>query len=153
MIPAIYVDRPQFETHQRKHDERPACLLPLAHLRQISDEWNHNTEETKQADEYPDWRVQPNFGHEMKDLGNLGKTSHAYKINSRGQIVGGSRINDAGEIHAFLWENGGPMIDLNALIPSGSPLQLTLGFSMNDRGEIGSKFGTRPISATIGYPP
>jgi probable HAF family extracellular repeat protein len=72
----------------------------------------------------------------MKDLGNLGKTSHAYKINSRGQIVGGSRINDAGEIHAFLWENGGPMVDLNTLIPPGSPLQLTFGFSMNDRGEI-----------------
>jgi probable HAF family extracellular repeat protein len=71
-----------------------------------------------------------------KDLGNLGKTSHAYKVNSRGQIVGGSRINDAGEIHAFLWENGGPMVDLNTLIPAGSPLQLTFGFSMNDRGEI-----------------
>jgi probable HAF family extracellular repeat protein len=73
---------------------------------------------------------------EKKDLGNLGKTSHAYKINSRGQIVGGSRINDAGEIHAFLWENDGPMIDLNTLIPPDSPLQLTFGFSMNDRGEI-----------------
>lgn len=72
----------------------------------------------------------------MKDLGNLGKTSHAYKINSRGQIVGGLRINDAGEIHAFLWENDGPMIDLNTLIPPNSPLQLTFGFSMNDRGEI-----------------
>jgi probable HAF family extracellular repeat protein len=36
---------------------------------------------------------------------------------------------------AFLWENGS-MIDLNALIPPGSGMQLSLAETINDRGEI-----------------
>jgi probable HAF family extracellular repeat protein len=36
---------------------------------------------------------------------------------------------------AFLWENGS-MVDLNALIPPGSGMQLTLAETINDRGEI-----------------
>ena len=71
----------------------------------------------------------------MSDLGNLGKTSSAEGINSSGQIVGGSRVNST-TVHAFLWENGGPMVDLNSLIPPGSGLTLTEAWSINDRGEI-----------------
>src|SRR5277367_3693837 len=44
----------------------------------------------------------------MTDLGNLGQTSFAFDINSEGQIVGHSKIND-GTFRAFLWEKGGPM--------------------------------------------
>ena len=73
----------------------------------------------------------------MTDLGNLGKTSVAHSINSKGQIVGGSRISfETGEIRAFLYENGGPMIDLNTLVPAGSSLKLVFAESINDRGEI-----------------
>jgi probable HAF family extracellular repeat protein len=72
----------------------------------------------------------------MHDLGNLGKTSHAYWINSKGQVVGASRINDAGDTRAFLWENGKPMVNLNDLIPPDSPLQLVLADQIDDRGEI-----------------
>jgi probable HAF family extracellular repeat protein len=72
----------------------------------------------------------------MTDLGNLGQTSFAFAINSKGQVVGASRI-DGGTVHAFLWEKGSPMIDLNAFVPSGSSLQqLTHAFNINDRGEI-----------------
>ena len=71
----------------------------------------------------------------MTDLGNLGRTSSAEGINSSGQIVGGSRVNST-TVAAFLWENGGPMVDLNVLIPPGSGLTLTEGWSINDRGEI-----------------
>jgi hypothetical protein len=39
-------------------------------------------------------------------------------------------------VHAFLWENGGPMVDLNTLIPSGAGFQVTEGVDINDRGEI-----------------
>jgi probable HAF family extracellular repeat protein len=49
--------------------------------------------------------------------------------------VGGSRI-DSATVHAFLWENGGPMVDLNSLVPPGSSLTLTEAWSINDRGEI-----------------
>jgi probable HAF family extracellular repeat protein len=71
----------------------------------------------------------------MTDLGTLGVSSTALQINSRHQIIGASRI-DENTVHAFLWENGGPMVDLNDLIPPNSSLQLVIGFNINDRGEI-----------------
>jgi probable HAF family extracellular repeat protein len=74
----------------------------------------------------------------MRDLGTLAFTSHAESINNKGQVVGRSRIEC--EIcvlqHGFLWENGGPMIDLNTLIPAGSNFQLIDAYDINDRGEI-----------------
>jgi probable HAF family extracellular repeat protein len=73
----------------------------------------------------------------MHDLGNLGKTSNAHHINSSGQIVGASRINDAGELRPFLWENGGPMVDLSTLVPPHAGVHLDGGDTwLNDRGEI-----------------
>jgi probable HAF family extracellular repeat protein len=70
------------------------------------------------------------------DLGNLGQTSHASAINSVGQVVGSSRTND-GTVHAFLWNKGAPMIDLNVFVPEGGSLQLlTIALNINDRGEI-----------------
>jgi probable HAF family extracellular repeat protein len=72
----------------------------------------------------------------MTDLGNLGQSSRAFAINSRGQVVGSSRTSD-GSPHAFLWEKGRPMIDLNVFIPEGASLeQLTDAININDRGEI-----------------
>src|SRR5882724_1740078 len=68
-------------------------------------------------------------------------------INSRGQIVGGSS-DCRNFLHAFVWEDGGPMLDLNTLIPSDSGLQLTNAFNINDRGEILVKslpLGVSPI--------
>jgi probable HAF family extracellular repeat protein len=73
----------------------------------------------------------------MTDLGNLGVTSFAYSINSRGQVVGASRVSSTpSQISAFLWEKDGPMIDLNTLIPADSPLHLAFAKRINDRGEI-----------------
>jgi probable HAF family extracellular repeat protein len=72
----------------------------------------------------------------MTDLGNLGQTSFAFAINSKGQVVGHSLANDD-TFHAFLWEDGGPMIDLNFFVPEGSSLQqLTDAININERGEI-----------------
>ena len=85
----------------------------------------------------------------LTDLGTLpgDSCSLAYQVNSRGQVVGTSEdqalcLVPTGE-HAFLWEHGGPMVDLNSLIPPGSNLQLVFAFAINDRGEI----------AGIGVPP
>lgn len=76
------------------------------------------------------------------DLGTLpgDSCSNAYEVNSRGQVVGTSEnqslcLVPTGE-HAFLWEDGGPMVDLNTLVPPGSSLQLTFALSINERGEI-----------------
>jgi probable HAF family extracellular repeat protein len=89
----------------------------------------------------------------MTDLGTLpgDSCSNAYYVNSRGQVVGTSEDQEFCSIfvgqHAFLWEHGGPMIDLNTLVPPGSGLQLTYAVAINDRGEIAG-FGVPP-----GVPP
>jgi probable HAF family extracellular repeat protein len=73
----------------------------------------------------------------MTDLGNLGISSDAHAINSKGQVVGASRVSFEGtEASAFLWEQGGPMVDLNTLIPADSPLHVVFAEHINDRGEI-----------------
>lgn len=75
----------------------------------------------------------------MQDLGTVkgDGCSVAYHINSNGQVVGTSG-DGCNEVHAFLWQRGGPMMDLNDLVPSGSGLVLTAGEFINDRGEIGA---------------
>jgi len=76
--------------------------------------------------------------------------SNAYYINSHGQAVGTSENFDLCQVptgqHAFLWEKGGPMRDLNALIPPGAELSLTFAVAINDRGEIAG-FGVPPSCA------
>jgi probable HAF family extracellular repeat protein len=77
----------------------------------------------------------------MTNLGTLhgDPCSEAEGINSLGQIVGASQSALGGcnfYTSAFLWENGGPIVDLNDLIPPHSPLLLTGAFWINDKGEI-----------------
>jgi probable HAF family extracellular repeat protein len=78
----------------------------------------------------------------MTDLGVLAgdSCSNAYYVNSSDQIVGTSENQTLCAIptgeHAFLWEKGGPMVDLNTLIPPGFSLQLTFAFAINSHGEI-----------------
>ena len=82
------------------------------------------------------------------DLGTLhGEAcSRGRGLNARGQVVGGS--SDCHNfLHAFTWEEGGPMLDLNELIAPGSGWQLTNAFNINDRGEILAK------AAPVGFTP
>jgi probable HAF family extracellular repeat protein len=76
----------------------------------------------------------------MTDLGTVvgaNIDSQALSINSRRQIVGNLLDNVFGnEIGGFLWEDGGPMVDLSTLIPPNPDLQLDHAFQINDRGEI-----------------
>jgi probable HAF family extracellular repeat protein len=73
----------------------------------------------------------------MTDLGTVGTDpcSRGIALNAKGQIVGGS-TNCQTFLHAFIWENGGPMVDLNTLVASGSDLTLTEALFINDAGEI-----------------
>jgi probable HAF family extracellular repeat protein len=77
--------------------------------------------------------------HSMTDLGAVGtdQCSTGYSVNSSDQVVGISG-RDCGfvEANAFLWERGGPMIDLNAFVPPSSDLHLRAGATINDRGAI-----------------
>lgn len=75
----------------------------------------------------------------MTDLGTVDGDlcSTSENANSKGQIVGASQVAPCGPYsHAFLWENGGPSVDLNALIPPNSPLQLTVASLITENGEI-----------------
>ena len=75
----------------------------------------------------------------MTDLGTLGDNSRAKAVNSRSQVVGHYFITGRSEPsfrHPFLRDDGGPMVDLNDLIPSGSSLELVDALDINERGEI-----------------
>jgi probable HAF family extracellular repeat protein len=73
----------------------------------------------------------------LTDLGTLDGDcgSVAWAINSHGQIVGTSFPCDIGSPRAFLWQNGS-IVDLNALIPAGSSLELADPYAIRDNGEI-----------------
>ena len=73
----------------------------------------------------------------MTDLGTLGAdpASESVGVNSQGQVVGGT-FGASGDLRAFLWEDGGPMVELNTLIPPNRGLQLTDATYINDHGEI-----------------
>jgi probable HAF family extracellular repeat protein len=72
--------------------------------------------------------------------------SRAYAVNARGQVVGTSG-DCRNALHAFVWEEGRPMLDLNKLIPPGSGWVLTNAININDRGEILAK------AAPVGFTP
>jgi len=72
----------------------------------------------------------------MTKLGVLPGDSYsaALGINDQGEIVGQS-IDAKGNSRAFLWKNG-LMIDLNSVVPSGSPLYLVYANDTNNSGAI-----------------
>ncbi len=75
----------------------------------------------------------------MTDLETVGTDpdSEAKSVNSQGQVVGASFDLAANiDLHGFLWEHGGPIVDLNTLAPRGSDVTITNAFDINDRGEI-----------------
>ena len=75
----------------------------------------------------------------MTDLGTVGTDpdSEGNSINAQGQVVGTSFDLAAGvDLHGFLWEHGGPIVDLNTLVPPGSGLTVRSVLDINDRGEI-----------------
>jgi probable HAF family extracellular repeat protein len=86
----------------------------------------------------------------IHDLGNMGGCAHAWWINAKGQVIGhwGAYVGGStpyigdGDCNtgSFLWENGGPMIDLASLISSDSGISVGAGaFDINDRGEIAGR--------------
>lgn len=74
----------------------------------------------------------------MTNLGTVGTDpdSEALSINAHGQIVGGSYELGVADLHGFLWENGGPMVDLNALVHPKSTVKVIFATQINEGGEI-----------------
>jgi uncharacterized membrane protein len=79
-------------------------------------------------------------GHWQKtSLSTISQSAFSISINASEQVVGnwfgvGPFLQDA-----FLSEDGGPIVDLNTLVPPGSGLQLFEAGQINDRGEISVK--------------
>jgi probable HAF family extracellular repeat protein len=78
-------------------------------------------------------------GGVMTDLGTFGGTnSTASAINNSGQVVGYA-LDPNEEAHAFLFDRGA-MLDLNTLLSPAAGwtnVFLTLGYALNDYGQIG----------------
>jgi probable HAF family extracellular repeat protein len=79
--------------------------------------------------------------YQMTDLETIGgdNASNAFGVNVRSQVVGQSWFFDGQEVtasHAFLWENSGPMIDLNTVVFNPSDLNLVEADFITDRGWI-----------------
>jgi len=76
------------------------------------------------------------------DLGTVDgdPTSFAHAINSVGQVVGCSGNlgpGCTGRLHGFLWENGGPAVDISKLYPPfASGLKQFVTCCINDLGEM-----------------
>jgi probable HAF family extracellular repeat protein len=70
----------------------------------------------------------------MHDLGALDGCSYAFSVNAQVQVVGNWGGTNCGE-GAFLWEHGGPMVDLSTLLTAPTNLLLFV-VSNNDLGEI-----------------
>jgi probable HAF family extracellular repeat protein len=73
----------------------------------------------------------------MKFLGTVGSDpcSSARAINAHRQIVGSSS-DCSYPLHAFLYENDGPMVDLNTLVKDRSGFRMLIAYNINERGEI-----------------
>jgi len=80
-------------------------------------------------------------GTTMLDLGTVDADacSYAFAINDLAQVVGVSGDANCGSTRAFLWERGGSMVDVNALVSSDSGIYVTIASTINDQGEIGAK--------------
>lgn len=78
---------------------------------------------------------------QLFDLGALapGGCSEAESVNSHLQVVGLNWTDcnfDDSSLRAVISERGGPLVDLNTLIPPNSGVQLRNASIINDRGEI-----------------
>lgn len=77
----------------------------------------------------------------LEDLGTIDgdNSSNAFGINLRGEIVGQSWFFDGNELtasHAFVSDDGGPMLDLNTLVSNDADINLTEADYITNRGWI-----------------
>jgi len=71
------------------------------------------------------------------NIGTLGGAfAQGTGINKNGTVVGFSTISDNQTNHAFIWTAKGGMVDLNTLLPSGSPWTLSVANGIDDNGRI-----------------
>jgi probable HAF family extracellular repeat protein len=107
--------------------------------------WLNNAGEVVGGADYPGdtirraflWRkgVLNDLGSLFPDCASEFNGSVGLSINSKSQVVGNSWCDNT-DFSAFLWEQGGPMVNLNELVIPHSALQMVAASSINNRGEI-----------------
>ena len=78
------------------------------------------------------WRKSGRHWHKTI-LSTVTDNAFSISINASEQVVGNVGTNSSAP---FLWEDGGPIVDLNTLVSPGSGLQFSEAHQINDRGEI-----------------
>jgi len=74
-------------------------------------------------------------GHWQRiDLSTSTQSAASVSVNSSDQVIG-NFVLSTGQ-YAFLSEDGGPIVDLNTLVPPNSGVLLVEAVQINDRGEI-----------------
>ena len=77
------------------------------------------------------------FEGKMYDIGTLGgSAAQGLGVNDFGFVVGYSNTTSDAGIDAFLWTPFTGMVDLNSLLPAGSPWVLLQASGINDEGRI-----------------
>jgi probable HAF family extracellular repeat protein len=77
------------------------------------------------------------FQGKMIDIGTLGgSAAQGLGVNDFGVVVGYSNTTGDAGIDAFLWTAFTGMIDLNSLLPAGSPWVLLEASGINDEGRV-----------------
>jgi uncharacterized membrane protein len=77
---------------------------------------------------------QKSGGHwQETNLSTITQNAFSISINASDQVIGNVGTNSSAP---FLWEDGGPLVNLNTLVPPGSGLQLVEAHQINDQGEI-----------------
>jgi len=66
--------------------------------------------------------------------GSISRATGRRAVNNRGDVVGESTTAN-GALHGFLWRDA-KMIDLNALLPPGTPAEITRAQAITDNGLI-----------------
>ena len=67
------------------------------------------------------------------DLSTITDNASSILVNASEQVIGDFGTSTSA---AFLWEDGGPIVDLNTLVPPNSGLQFVESHQINDLGEI-----------------
>ena len=80
----------------------------------------------------------------MTDLGALGKTSEAYRVNASRQVIGAS------EGQPFFWTSDGGMVLADTLLPNGSGWSAISLHDINDAGLLVG-VGTNPSGQARGF--
>jgi probable HAF family extracellular repeat protein len=85
---------------------------------------------------------------QLRDIGTLPGTDCAFPwaINASKQVVGQAGLSCSNTL-AFLWEDSGPMVDLNTLVEPASDVTLFIAVYINDPGQILAE-GTLPNGDT-----